>query len=117
MDFRADVLGGDTIQARGARADHLGGTFWFKKSVTADYGVPDTGARILEKTVTASAGVMQISVRLSTVAGLLAWLSDQKIQIGVLLDLEPALEHVFTLRYPASSQDRTLNLNLEIVNP
>lgn len=95
----------------------LGGTEVQRKAISSVFGVPDVGARVLEKTITLGPGIMVVQVRLSQTAGLLAWLSDTGVQIGALLDLEPLRNHSLELRFTPSSRDRFLQLNLEVVNP
>lgn len=94
----------------------LGGTEVQRKAISSVFGVPDVGARIIEKTITLGPGIMAVQVKLSQTAGLLAWLSDSGVQVGALLDLEPLRAHSLELRFTPSSRDRFLQLNLEVVN-
>lgn len=95
------------------------GAMTVRPAPSADFGVPDAGARILETFSTYQAGVVTITTRLSRSAKIVTWVRDN--DSGVLL-VQPTISdealqnHSITLILGKGSSARTVKIFQEISN-
>jgi hypothetical protein len=118
-NFTTDSIFSESITRTGVMAELSPGFLWMRPSISADFGVPDAGARILETLSTYQAGVVTITTRLSRSAKIVTWVRDNAS--GVLL-IEPSISpealqnHSIILTLGKGSSARTVKIFQEVSN-